>query len=270
MRRNAQNIVKWTLMGALGLSVCHCDSGGSPAPTVSEASSGAVVNGSSENGSTADAGTTTDTESNPDASPVTEESDVWPLGLTASDWQVVYDGDGTVTFDADGILMTPKAATSSSETHAALLLSQKTLTQPLQNFKATITYTNIAQLRTGTPNAWEVFWFFFNYTLAANGKKETNYVVLKPSGVEIGKAFDEVGQEFLLANSLPAIQIGETHTVTVTKDGPRVTILLDGVLAAEYESAASPKDLYDVPGSIGLYIEDAQVRVSAVTIERLP
>lgn len=191
--------------------------------------------------------------------------------MTAADWQVVYDGEGTVVFDTDGILMTPKAATAAGETHATLLLSKKSLTQPVQNFKATITLTNISQLRTGSaPNAWEVFWVFFNYTLDGNGKKKTNYALLKPSGAEIGKAFDEVGQEFLLTGVTPTIQIGTAYTMTITKDGTRVTILLDGVLAAEFESAAPPKDLYDVPGSIGLYCEDAQVRVSSVVIEVLP
>lgn len=191
--------------------------------------------------------------------------------MASSDWQVVYDGEGSVVFDVDGILMTPKLATASSETHAALLLSQKTLTQPLQNFKATITFSNIAQLRTGsTPNAWEVFWVFFNYTHDGNGKKKTNYALVKPNGIEIGKAFDEVGQEFLLTNATPTLPIGTTTTLTITKSGTHVTILLDGVLAADYESLAPPKDIYDVPGAIGLYCEDAQVRVSEVVVEVLP
>lgn len=243
-------------------------SAGSTSGPTSGDNSDATSGSGSDSGSSSDSASGSQSDGNTDTQP---DPNKWTLGMTAADWQVVYDGEGAVAFDADGILMTPKAATSADETHAALLLSQKTLTQPLQNFKATITFTNISQLRTGSaPNGWEVFWVFFNYTLDGNGKKKTNYVVLKPSGTEIGKAFDEVGQEFLLTNATPTIQIGTAYTMTITKNGTHVTVLLDGVLAAEFESGASPEDLYDVPGSIGLYCEDAQVRVSSVVIEVLP
>lgn len=265
-------------MGALVVLLYHCGGEGPVSSSPSVSSSGTDVGTttgtpsdtpSDSNGETSSGPAT---ESNGDTGSQEDTNTTFgPRGLTAAEWPVVYDGEGTVVFDTDGILMAPKVATAASETHAALLLSQLTLTQPVQNFKATITYTNVSQLRTGSaPNAWEVFWVFFNYTLDGVGKKKTNYVLVKPSGIEIGKAFDEVGQEFLLTHATPTIQIGTPYTLTITKNGPRVTILLDGVLAAEYESAAVPKDLYDVPGAIGLYSEDAQVRVSSVVIEALP
>lgn len=199
---------------------------------------------------------------------------VWHIGTTGTDWQVVSVGEGEVTFDPrQGILMNPKpsAALPSNETHATLLLAKESLKHPLRNFEATVTFTNVAQLREGEPNDWEVFWLFFNYTLDAAGKKKTNYVTIKPkTGVEIGRAFDEVGQEFLLTDNKSTIQVGTTHTIKVTKKGPHVAIQLDGKPVAHYRSAANPKYIYDVRGAIGLYSEDAAVRVSKVTIKPLP
>lgn len=278
MRSLHHCIIRLSLIGVLVVPLYQCGGEGpvAPAPSVSSSGTGVVTTTGtpSDTRSDSDVETRSDpaTESNGDTgSPEDTNTTVGPRGLTAAEWPVVYDGEGAVVFDTDGILMTPKAATAAGETHAALLLSQVTLTQPLQNFKATITYTNVSQLRTGSaPNAWEVFWVFFNYALDGVGKKKTNYVLVKPSGIEIGKAFDEVGQEFLLTNATPTIQIGTPYTLTITKNGPHVTILLDGVLAADFESAVAPKDLYDVPGAIGLYSEDAQVRVSSVVIEALP
>lgn len=194
----------------------------------------------------------------------------WTPGIARKDWQVVSDGYGTVTFDpVRGIVMTPKAASPSDPdgTHASLLLSTQTLRKPLKDFEATVTFTNEAQLREGAPpNAWEVFWLLFNYTLDDAGKKKTNYVTVKPTGLEVGTAFDEVGQEFLLTNPSPAIQVGQTHTMKVSKTGQRVKIVLDGKPVADFESTG---DLYDVPGALGLYCEDARVRVHRFTVKPL-
>lgn len=287
MRALLQNSIRLSLIGTMALSLCRCGSGGDPAPTPKPDSSVDSPQGStsgSPSGSTA--GETSGSGSASGSSPASDSAsgaqsdgntgtqpdpNKWTLGMTAADWDVISNGEGSVTFDADGILMKPMAATVPGETHGAWLLAKSTESQLLQNFKATITYTNVSQLRTGSaPNAWEVFWVFFNYTLDGVGKKKTNYVLVKPSGIEIGKAFDEVGQEFLFTDSSPIVAIGNTYTLTITKNGPHVTILLDGVLAADFESAAAPKQLYDTPGAIGLYSEDAQVRVSSVVIEVLP
>lgn len=192
--------------------------------------------------------------------------------MTAADWQIVFDGEGSVVFDANGILLTPKAAIP-GETHATLLLSKKTLSHPLKNFKMKVTLRNIAQLRVGTPNPWEVFWIFFNYTLDTVGKKKTNYALIKPNGIEIGKAFNEVDQEFLLTENTPSVQIGTTYTMTLTKSSSHITVLLNDVLAGDYESVSippGPLDFYDVPGAIGLYCEDAQVRILSAVLTELP
>lgn len=283
MYKLLHHIVRVSLMGILALSLCHCSSAPKSDSTVgagagagsgtgpgsgssSGSDSGAASDNSSGSGSGAGSGSQPagDTGTNTDPNAVS---------LTAADWDIISNGEGTVTFDADGILMTPKAATASDVTHAIWLLAKSTESKLLQNFKATIKYTNIAQLRTGSePNGWEVFWLFFNYTVDGVGKKVTNYATIKPSGTEVGRAFDEKGQEFLVTNGTPTLQIGTTHTITVTKNGTNVKVLHDGVVAADFTSEVAPsaKYIYDVPGSIGLYCEDAQVRVSSVVIEALP
>lgn len=268
-----QNIAKWALVGVLSLSICHCSGGGSPAPS-SDSTLDAASTATTSTPADPDAGDTTgEGNTTPTPDETTAQTDPNAIGLTAADWDVVSNGEGTVTFDADGILMTPKAATASSETHGAWLLTKLTETTPLQNFKATITFTNVAQLRTGSAaNPWEVFWLFFNYTLGSDGKKQTNYVVIKTNGTEMGRAYSETSQEFLVTNSSPSLAIGTEHTIVVTKNATHVTVTLDDAAAADFTSEAAPssKYIYDEAGSIGLYTEDAQVRVSSVTIEPLP
>ncbi len=202
-------------------------------------------------------------------------SQVWHIGTTSADWQVVSVGGGQVTFDPrKGILMRPQASAAlpSEETHATLLLAKKTLKHPLRNFEATVTFTVVAQLREGKANDWETFWLMFNYTLDSKGKKQANYVIIKPNtGVEIGRAFDEVGQEFLLTKDQPTIPVGTTHTIKVTKIGPQIAVQLDGKSVANYQSATAPKNIYDVAGAIVLYSEDAWVTVdSPIYIKPLP
>lgn len=192
------------------------------------------------------------------------------LSMAAADWQIESVGEGSVIFDADGILLIPKSAIVPGETHASLLLSIKTLSQPLQNFEMKVTVTNLEQLRVGSPNPWEFFWVFFNYTLDNSGKKKTNYALVKPTGIEIGKAFNHDGQKFLLTQSTPSIQMGATYTLTIIKKGTRVTLLLDDKPAADYESTDAEKNIYDVPGAIGLYSEDARVRIRSVVLNALP
>lgn len=188
------------------------------------------------------------------------------LNLSQEDWQTASDGEGTVVFDREGILLTPKTSMVPEESHASLLLSEKSLRQPLRNFRLDVTLTNVAQLRAGTPNPWEVFWIFFNYTLDVQGKKKANYAMIKPNGVEIGKAFDEVGQDILFTQNSPTLSIGVPYTLTILKKDSRVTVLLNDSLAADYEN---PR-FYDVPGAIGLYSEDAQARIHKVILNRLP
>lgn len=182
------------------------------------------------------------------------------VSTTLLDWDVPYNGYGAVLFDdaTKEIILKPKAAASPDETHAALTLLKYTEQYPSSNFKATVDLTTLRQLRTPTPNPWECFWIFFNYTIASDGKKETNYFILKPNGIQLGTAYGEKGENFLATSSSPTLKIGIPNQIVITKQGQHLTILIDGKLVLEYDGTNGLKPLYDVPGYFGLYIEDAE------------
>lgn len=199
-----------------------------------------------------------------------QTSDRWTLTTTATDWDVAYDGYGTVTFDAaSGIVLQPKAAGLPSETHAALVLAKRGEQTPFGDAKITVVVTTETQLRASAPNAWECFWLFFNYTLGDNGKKVTNYFILKPNGVELGTAYDEAGQTFLATGESPTLHIGAPNEIIVTKRGQTLEVVIDGQPAMTYDGTSVAKPLIDVAGTVGLYSEDARVRIHSISIEPL-
>ena len=182
--------------------------------------------------------------------------------LAAADWMTVFDGYGSITYDAAaGIVLSPMASTAPSETHAALTLAQ---ISPLKDFHLTVTATTTKQLRTGsTPNTWETFWIFFNYQPTSTGKN-CNYFVLKTNGVELGTATDVIGQQFLATGGTSAQAVGVSHDYDVVKVGNHVVVTLDGQIVVDYTGT-----LFDVPGSIGLYSEDSQVRITSVHVSAM-
>lgn len=196
--------------------------------------------------------------------------------MTATDWQVAYDGYGFVNFDSvtGSVVFAPMAADSSgpqvdiSNTHAVLLLANRYLSQGINNARITIDVATEVQLRSPS-NAWEVFWLFFNYTYDSTGKKKTNYFTMKPNGIELGTAFDEVGQKFLFTSSAPVLTIGKRNVMVIEKVGKVVRAYVDGVLVMNYNNEGAINPLYDVAGTIGLYSEDARVRIYSVKVDPL-
>lgn len=189
--------------------------------------------------------------------------------LSPENWDVIYDGFGSVAFESDKIVLAPKAATAPGETHAALVLSSKTQDCPVKDFDVTIKATTLKQLRSGRPNPWEVFWIFFNYNPQASGKT-TNYFILKTNGIELGKALAQVGQIFLVTKEVPKLEIGREIKYRLRKTGAKIVISINDEEVLLYEEADSEsKKIYDQPGSIGLYTEDAIVEVGQVGINSL-
>lgn len=182
---------------------------------------------------------------------------------TSGYWTTQYNGYGTVTYDATkGIGLNPKAPTKASETHAALTLANNL---QLRNFHLTVTATTDKQTRLNSaPNPWETFWIFFNYLPTASGKS-TNYFLLKPNGVELGTAVDANGQNFLYTGAANAQAIGASNTYDIEKVGNHVTVSINGRKVTDYTGA-----VIDVAGSIGLYSEDSNVRVTKVQLTPLP
>jgi hypothetical protein len=185
------------------------------------------------------------------------------IPLTATHWTTAYDGYGDVTYDErDGIALAPKAAASPDTTHAALSLLNN---HNVRNFRISVTANTVEQLRQNSaPNAWEVFWLFFNYQPTATGK-DTNYFLLKPTGVELGTAHHELAQTFLYTGPASAYPIGVSNRFEIEKIGNRVTANINGQRVMDYTG-----NILDVSGQIGLYTEDARVQITDVQITPLP
>ncbi|MDO8461501.1 MAG: hypothetical protein Q7S98_01430 [Deltaproteobacteria bacterium] len=233
----------------LALLFCLACGGSSPQSTATPPSNNAPSNPSTPSGSD---------------KPVTET-----ISLTASDWDIVYNGYGSISFDeTNGLTLEPKRSTSTGETHSALVLAKITERCPVKDFRLTITVTTEKQLRSPSPNPWEVFWVFFNYLPDGNFKK-TNYFILKTNGIELGRAFDDVGQTFLFTGDKPTLTLSKKMELVLEKKGEHLEVLIDGISVLSYDGQTFPQALYDQAGSIGLYTEDARVTVQSVILTRL-
>lgn len=186
------------------------------------------------------------------------------------DWDIIYDGFGFVSFSQTrGIILEPAAVENPAETQAALILASKTNQRPLRNFTVSVQVSTENQLRKVNPNPWEVFWLFFNYNIAPEGTKETNYFVYKPTGIELGIAFGQTGQKFLATANSPTLSLGKINTLVLTKIDKLVHVFIDGNYALTYQATKTKDDLFDTPGSIGLYTEDAKVHIHSIVVQSL-
>ncbi len=186
------------------------------------------------------------------------------IPTTEAEWELVYNGFGNVSFcGAEGITM-QSAPVRDGSAHSVLLLAERTRKAPLSDFELRAEFMLERQLRTQGPNPWEAFWVFFNYR-PVGAHKETNYLLLKTNGVELGRAFDEKGQRFLKTESRPALALGRWYRLRIRRVGNGLRAEVDGKLALEYSgSLKEPDRLLDAPGRIGLYTEDARVRVRSI------
>ncbi len=207
-------------------------------------------------------------------------TDLISIPLAIENWDVVYSGYGPpVVFNNEGMLFQPVAPTATRPTSAALILSQASEQCPLQNFRLKVTATTKQQLRATNPNAWEVFWIVTNYQPQPNNTKTMNYFIMKPAspwqafpgGVELGYAYDDVGQTFLATPLVPILTINQPNTFEIVKQGLRYQVWVDGQLSVDYtDSGLLPNGLSNLPGAIGAYTEDARVNVSSFEIQPLP
>lgn len=216
------------------------------------------------------------TAKNPDDS--ADESpieDTNTISTTEDQWMVVYDGYGSVNFDSkNGIVMEPQTPVGSN-THAVLVIAKPTQENPITDFRITIVYSTDAQLRAAGPNPWEVFWIFFNFNFRDPSNislgELTNYFIFKTNGIELGRAFDDDAaaeqQVFLYTANAPQIVIGQTYTLTLEKRGQNLDVYINNTLIFSYTGSSLPDFLYDAPGMIALYTEDARVTVYSVEIE---
>lgn len=193
-------------------------------------------------------------------------------GLGSEDWKVAYSGiinniGVGVSFDKQGVTLSTKPSSVSTETHACLVTSNHFEKSPVQNFDLALDAMNVEQLRTGSaPNAWECFWLLTNYTIdKTTGKKTCNYIAFKPTGIELGIAYGEVGQKFLKTIDSVKFTMGQIFTAHVEKIGKQLYVGINGQALIN----DTFPDLIDQPGTFGLYTEDAKALVKSLVLSVL-
>lgn len=180
----------------------------------------------------------------------------------APDWVVEYDGYGAVSFDEErrAVSLNPRVTAAEEMTHAALALSRFTNETPVRDFTVSFEFTLASQHRQPRPNPWESLWLFFSYRRGEDlHSKETNYVAFKTNGIEVGRAYGELGQDFLYTRESPAVQVGQSVVVTVRRGEGRLRIWMDGALALD--ESEEGLGLYPHAGAVGIYSEDARIEV---------
>lgn len=189
------------------------------------------------------------------------------IPMTTKYWQTLYDGNGRVSLNnTTGIHLEPMASTSPEETHAALVVSKSELPS---RFQLEIEVTNERSLRQNSPpNSWEAFWIMFNYKGSAT-QKTTNYFVFKPNGIELGAAYDSIGQDFIYTSDYPLMVWGWRNTIRITRNAVNITIDVNGVRVVNLPLSSS-QWLLQENGTIGLYTEDAAAQVHSVKLSTLP
>ena len=184
-------------------------------------------------------------------------------------WTTVHHGYGRVTCSRETIRLSPKAATRSDETHAALATVDGMAVEAGATQTITATVRTVAQLRTGSdPNPWEVAWFLWNYT----DDQHFYAVVLKPNGWEISKEDPAYpgAQRFLASGDSPTFPVGSAFDITVTittaEDAVTMTVSVGGAELATVTDRESPYP----SGAVAAYTEDATITVGPVAVESGP
>ncbi|MET9181035.1 family 16 glycoside hydrolase [Kitasatospora aureofaciens] len=180
----------------------------------------------------------------------------WTDGSVHGPWRSVFDGHGENTGLDDGLSLSPMASRTASETHAGLIVS----TRQYRDMDLKARMRTVAQLRTPTPNPWEVPWLVWAYS----DPEHFYYLILKPNGWELGKR-DPVypgGQRFL-ATGPDQFPVGPWSGVTVAQRGAHLEVSVDGRALVSYQDDERPYPA----GSIGAYTEDARVEFTDIAVE---
>lgn len=185
----------------------------------------------------------------------------WTDGQTLGPWNVAFAGYGAVSVGPErprAIRLAPAAATSENQTHAALVVSRRTVTKRCVNVSSRL--VTRAQLRTGSnPNPWESGWLVWDYT----DNDHFSYLALKTNGWELGKRDPAYpgGQRFLATGANPATAVGKWRTTRIKRvasaDGTKATlhVFISGRKVARFVDTERPYRA----GKIGMYTEDAIV-----------
>ena len=190
-------------------------------------------------------------------------------GQSPRDWTVAYDGGGSVRFEGLGnsrvVRIAPASAQLPSQTHAALVLTKS---DHFKFFELELTFTNVQALRVGSPQPWETFWLFFNYQPEGSFKK-TNYLAFKTNGLEVGFASGDRDQKIFKTWESPAFPYGASEHIKIRRMATRIEIEINGQAPLIFDFATDVAKPLAVPGSIGLYSEDAEVLIQEISIKSI-
>ena len=189
-------------------------------------------------------------------------------GTRFGPWNVVYHGYGCVKIeDVAGNKMLHENTARSiiwSEIHASLV------TGPgfSDSFNFEVKIRTEEQLRTPTPEMWEVAWVLWHYT----DNTHFYYFSPKPNGWELGKEDPAYpgDQRFLATGSSPSFPIKKWYNIKINQvnnlDGS-VTIkaYVNDVLITTFTDTERPY----TSGKIALYNEDAHVHFDDVKVSLL-
>ncbi len=173
-----------------------------------------------------------------------------------SKWVIAWDGYGTVKIENGALMMAPKASTSPSETHSALVRAGS---QSWGDYTYNLKMNTVEQLRIGSaPNHWEVGWITFRH----QDNSRFYYFIFKPNGIELGKALGNDQQAFFVTESSPRLQLNKWNNYKIVLQGANIKVYIDGTLVANYTDTNNPF----LTGGIGLYNEDAKVYYDDVKV----
>jgi hypothetical protein len=212
-----------------------------------------------------------------------DDFEAHPLGTWADDsihggFRSVYNGLGENVIKVDGskvLSQSPRASTRLDETHASLVVT----VAPIDvSFELSLRMRTVRQLRTPTPNPWEVAWVVFRY----RDEGHFYYFAPKPNGWELGKvdatkrdpsgpeciwpAYENCkydgAQRYLATGTTPTFPIDAWYRVRVRQVGAAITVSVDDRQLTTFTDAETPY----TSGSIGLYNEDANVHFDDVLV----
>ncbi|MER7849083.1 calcium-binding protein [Kitasatospora sp. NPDC096077] len=179
----------------------------------------------------------------------------WRDGSVHGPWRSVFDGHGENLGLPNGLSLSPMPARTPEVTHAGLIVS----TRQYRDMDLRARMRTVAQLRTPTPNPWEVPWLVWAYS----DPEHFYYLVLKPNGWELGKRDPAYpgGQRFLATGPEP-FPVGQWSAVKVTQRGALMEVGVDGRALVSYQDPERPY----LAGSIGAYTEDAHVLFEDIAV----
>jgi hypothetical protein len=176
------------------------------------------------------------------------------------EWKNVYSGHGSTGAKIDDsktvFYLSPKSATSASQTHAALVKSTDTFC----NFAMKFDMNTVKQLRQNSPpNTWETGWIFWRYTDTFH----YYWLLIKPNGIELGKKDCDTctnpvdGQKFLVTKSTPKLTLNTWDKINVAMTGNHIKVFVNNNLVIDYRDTTMSPKLKS--GSVAMYSEDAYV-----------